>query len=102
MIDPEDWATVRVAELHAAGETGAAVGFVRLQLGFDRLGPFTATVGAIDCVVVRADQTIERQPVEARAQCARCGVFLSAARVEMRIDRCSNCDGHGARRGPRR
>lgn len=32
------------------------------------------------------------------AACSRCGQFLSAIRVEMRIDRCAKCDGHGSRR----
>jgi hypothetical protein len=31
-------------------------------------------------------------------RCAGCGVFLSATRVEMKIDRCSNCDGKPRRR----
>ena len=30
--------------------------------------------------------------LEERPRCRRCGEFLSATRVEMRIDRCAKCD----------
>jgi hypothetical protein len=63
-IDAEDWAAARVAELQAAGEPGATIGFVRTQVGFHPLGPFHWH-GSIVVVVLRGDgTTIERQPKE--------------------------------------
>lgn len=84
MGDGEDWAAARVAELHASGETGAAVGFLRKQTGFHPLGPFHPT-GLIEPVVVRADGTIER-PVVPRVlrSIHECCVIAMATVAELR------------------
>jgi hypothetical protein len=51
-------------------------------------------------IELQTTSVAETTPAAEGHRCERCGKFLSATRIEMRIRRCGGCDGHGARRRP--